>query len=249
MYNYNETSIIYIIIIIIVIVIFHSITATFVIPYLLMLFVVGIPLFYLESLLGQALQKGPILAWYKLCPNLWGIGLSAIVVTVYISLYYNIIISWVILYFFNSFQDPLPWAKCNGQTINRSSDFYFNHINETDYASCVNDSTRYIYIHSLIYASILQSIIHLFTCIFVDLSSIHSIIHSFIIHKSMQFHLYIHPSFHSFSIYLCNSSSIHPTIHLSIHTSIFPFVIHTCTCISMQFFIYPSIHPPIHLSI
>lgn len=124
--------------------------ATFVIPYLLMLFVVGIPLFYLESLLGQALQKGPILAWYKLCPNLWGIGLSAIVVTVYISLYYNIIISWVILYFFNSFQDPLPWAKCNGQTINRSSDFYFDHINETDYASCVNDSTRYYwYVNSL----------------------------------------------------------------------------------------------------
>ena len=180
MYNYNETSIIYIIIIIIVM--FDSLTATFVIPYLLMLFVVGIPLFYLESLLGQALQKGPILAWYKICPNLWGIGLSAIVVTVYISLYYNIIMSWVILYFFNSFQDPLPWAKCNGQTINRTSDFYFDHINETDYASCVNDSTRYIYIHSLIHPSIHPSSIYLYLLI---LPSIHPFSHPFVIHKSM----------------------------------------------------------------
>lgn len=26
--------------------------------------------------------------------------------------YYNTIIAWVMWYFFNSFQDPLPWSEC-----------------------------------------------------------------------------------------------------------------------------------------
>lgn len=29
-----------------------------------------------------------------------------------ISLYYNTIIAWVMWYFFNSFQEPLPWSQC-----------------------------------------------------------------------------------------------------------------------------------------
>ena len=122
-----------------------------------MLFVVGIPLFYLETLIGQSLQKGPILAWFKICPNLWGIGLAAIIVTVYISLYYNIIISWVILYFFRSFQSPLPWAKCCGYVVNLQNEtanrlFIEDNYNGTycgniyftqdNLATCINDSTK-----------------------------------------------------------------------------------------------------------
>lgn len=29
-----------------------------------------------------------------------------------IGLYYNTIIAWIMWYFFNSFQDPLPWSEC-----------------------------------------------------------------------------------------------------------------------------------------
>lgn len=29
-----------------------------------------------------------------------------------VGLYYNTIIAWVMWYFFNSFQDPLPWSDC-----------------------------------------------------------------------------------------------------------------------------------------
>ena len=124
--------------------------AVFIIPYFLMLVIVGVPIFYLETLLGQATQKGPILAWYKICPNLWGVGLSAVLVTVFISLYYNVIISWVILYFFNSFQDPLPWGKCDGYVIKTSISDNLNYFSNltveaqtSSLASCINDSTRY----------------------------------------------------------------------------------------------------------
>lgn len=29
-----------------------------------------------------------------------------------VALYYNTLIAWIMWYFFNSFQDPLPWANC-----------------------------------------------------------------------------------------------------------------------------------------
>ena len=129
---------------------FLSPLAVFIIPYLLMLVIVGVPMFYLETLLGQATQKGPILAWYKICPNLWGLGLAAVFVTTFISLYYNVIISWVILYFFNSFQEPLPWGKCEGYVISTdisvNLDYWYNLTEEdqtSNLASCINDSTRY----------------------------------------------------------------------------------------------------------
>lgn len=33
-------------------------------------------------------------------------------VSLMVGLYYNTIIAWVMWYFFNSFQDPLPWSQC-----------------------------------------------------------------------------------------------------------------------------------------
>ena len=94
-----------------------SLLAAFIIPYLIMLFMLGIPLFYLETTFGQMMRSGPITAWKKLVPNLWGIGLASVIVTIYIALYYNVIMGWVIFYFFSSFQDPLPWGKCANYTI------------------------------------------------------------------------------------------------------------------------------------
>lgn len=29
-----------------------------------------------------------------------------------VGLYYNTIVAWILWYFFNSFQDPLPWSVC-----------------------------------------------------------------------------------------------------------------------------------------
>lgn len=33
-------------------------------------------------------------------------------VSLTVSLYYNTIIAWILWYFFNSFQEPLPWSQC-----------------------------------------------------------------------------------------------------------------------------------------
>jgi SNF family Na+-dependent transporter len=130
--------------------------SAFMIPYLIMLFLLGVPLFYLELLLGQSLRKGPILTWHKLLPNFTGVGIASVVVIVYICLYYNVIIAWVIFYFFNSFQSPLPWAKCDGFNVLEKdlSDVLGNYTgNVRELESCFNESTEYFWYTSAVGAS------------------------------------------------------------------------------------------------
>lgn len=39
-------------------------------------------------------------------------GIASMFVSFMVGLYYNTIIAWVMWYFFNSFQEPLPWSQC-----------------------------------------------------------------------------------------------------------------------------------------
>ena len=64
--------------------------------------------------MGQAVKKGPIKAWFKISPNLGGIGISSLVVNGFIVIYYNVIIAWVLFFLFNTFQKNLPWGICYG---------------------------------------------------------------------------------------------------------------------------------------
>ncbi|KAK2155144.1 hypothetical protein LSH36_247g00046 [Paralvinella palmiformis] len=72
----------------------------FLIPYVLMLILGGIPLFYMELALGQFNRKGAITCWGRICP-------------LFKDFYYNVIISWALYYFFSSFTASLPWIGCN----------------------------------------------------------------------------------------------------------------------------------------
>ncbi|XP_077402486.1 sodium-dependent proline transporter isoform X2 [Vanacampus margaritifer] len=95
----------------------------FLIPYFIMLFVTGVPLFLMELCLGQYGAAGPITVW-KCCPLLKGIGIGMLCVAVLVSLYYNVIIAWTFYYLGSSFQMPLPWscdAIANAAVCNSSS--------------------------------------------------------------------------------------------------------------------------------
>ncbi|XP_055040117.2 sodium- and chloride-dependent neutral and basic amino acid transporter B(0+) [Misgurnus anguillicaudatus] len=93
----------------------------FLIPYTIMLAVAGVPLFFMESSLGQFCSQGPINVW-KAVPILQGVGIAMMVVTTFLAIYYNVIIAYSIYYLFASFQNPLPWSgssdmSCNGTEI------------------------------------------------------------------------------------------------------------------------------------
>ncbi|KAK9528930.1 hypothetical protein VZT92_013058 [Zoarces viviparus] len=69
----------------------------FFIPYVLFLFTCGIPLFFLETSLGQYTS----------------LGYGSQVVVLYTGVYYIIILAWAFLYLFSSFSSELPWATCH----------------------------------------------------------------------------------------------------------------------------------------
>ncbi|KAL5467560.1 hypothetical protein EMCRGX_G031812 [Ephydatia muelleri] len=139
----------------------------FILLYVLMLFVIGVPLFYLEVTLGQAMNKGPIAVWSKIAPGLTGIGIAMTVVNVYIILYYTVIIGWIDLYLVSSFSSsPLPWAKCFGCTVtSNASDQQAcllqlglgtrGNVGSTlqEFYSCWNDSTKYYWYNTALGAS------------------------------------------------------------------------------------------------
>ncbi|XP_015256482.1 PREDICTED: sodium- and chloride-dependent GABA transporter 2-like [Cyprinodon variegatus] len=84
----------------------------FFIPYILFLFSCGIPLFLLETSIGQYTKQGSITCWKKICPLFEGMGYGCQVVVLYSSIYYIVILAWAFLYLFSSFNSELPWATC-----------------------------------------------------------------------------------------------------------------------------------------
>uniref|UniRef100_A0A3B3Q6G4 Transporter n=1 Tax=Paramormyrops kingsleyae TaxID=1676925 RepID=A0A3B3Q6G4_9TELE len=84
----------------------------FLIPYLIALVFEGLPLLHLELAIGQRLRTGSIGVWYSISPYLGGVGMASMIVSFLVGLFYNTILAWVLWYFFNSFQDPLPWRDC-----------------------------------------------------------------------------------------------------------------------------------------
>ncbi|XP_060932667.1 sodium-dependent neutral amino acid transporter B(0)AT2 [Limanda limanda] len=84
----------------------------YLVPYLILLILIGIPLFFLELAVGQRIRRGSIGVWNYISPRLGGIGFASCMVCFFVALYYNVIISWSLFYFSQSFQQPLPWHEC-----------------------------------------------------------------------------------------------------------------------------------------
>ncbi|XP_028680227.1 sodium- and chloride-dependent creatine transporter 1 [Erpetoichthys calabaricus] len=83
----------------------------FLIPYLLIVFVGGIPVFLLEIALGQFMKQGGIAAW-NIAPLFKGLGIASMVIVFFCNTYYIMILVWGLYYLFHSFTDMLPWATC-----------------------------------------------------------------------------------------------------------------------------------------
>lgn len=76
----------------------------FLIPFAIMLVLEGVPLFLIELGIGQRMRLGSLGVWNTIHPWLGGIGISSCIVTLFVALYYNVIITWCFFYLFNSFR-------------------------------------------------------------------------------------------------------------------------------------------------
>lgn len=84
----------------------------FLIPFAIMLFLIGIPLFFMELCFGQFASLGPLAVW-RISPLMKGMGFSMVFTNLMVALYYNVIISWCLYYLFASMTDKLPWESCD----------------------------------------------------------------------------------------------------------------------------------------
>ncbi|XP_045843252.1 orphan sodium- and chloride-dependent neurotransmitter transporter NTT5-like [Meles meles] len=91
---------------------FHNGGGSFLIIYILMLFLVGVPLLFLEMAAGQRMRQGSIGVWKVISPWIGGVGYSSFMVCCIVGSYYSVLMAWNLFYLVQSFQSPLPWSTC-----------------------------------------------------------------------------------------------------------------------------------------
>ncbi|XP_035700580.1 sodium-dependent nutrient amino acid transporter 1 [Folsomia candida] len=84
----------------------------FLIPYLIVLVIIGRPIYYLEMCLGQFTSCGLVRAW-SVSPLFKGIGFAVVLASFCVGTYYCTIMAVAIYYLVASFSKTLPWDYCD----------------------------------------------------------------------------------------------------------------------------------------
>ncbi|XP_011503193.1 PREDICTED: sodium-dependent nutrient amino acid transporter 1-like [Ceratosolen solmsi marchali] len=83
----------------------------FLIPYIIILFLVGKPCYYLEMIIGQFTSRSSVKMW-AVAPALRGVGYAQMFSMVAVGTYYCSLMSITLYYLFGSFHAQLPWSEC-----------------------------------------------------------------------------------------------------------------------------------------
>ncbi|KAK7497733.1 hypothetical protein BaRGS_00011128, partial [Batillaria attramentaria] len=85
----------------------------FLIPFLVSLMLCGLPLYFLETSIGQFTTRGAFHVW-SFCPIMKGAGIGMLALSVIFFWYYNTIMAWALYYAVASCQSVVPWSRCDG---------------------------------------------------------------------------------------------------------------------------------------
>ncbi|XP_012538369.1 sodium-dependent nutrient amino acid transporter 1 isoform X2 [Monomorium pharaonis] len=83
----------------------------FLIPYVILLFLVGKPFYFLEMIIGQFSGNSSVKVW-SLSPAFIGVGWAQFCSTVALATYYSSLMALTLYYLVASFSTELPWATC-----------------------------------------------------------------------------------------------------------------------------------------
>ncbi|KAL1497742.1 hypothetical protein ABEB36_008648 [Hypothenemus hampei] len=105
----------------------------FLIPYIIVLTVIGRPLYYMEMALGQFSSRGNVKMYEKLSPVLKSIGFGQLIGSTCVATYYCCLMAITLFYLAHSFTSDLPWTECQN-----SWNDYLREINTECVASTNN---------------------------------------------------------------------------------------------------------------
>ena len=112
---------------------------SFLIPYTVMLFLIGLPLFFLEVSVGQYFHKGPTTVFKRMAPIMKGIGFAILFIACLSASYYNILIAWAIHYLFSGMTTDIPWFSSESHDV-----CYHDHDHKHDLnQSCIFPTLKY----------------------------------------------------------------------------------------------------------
>lgn len=83
----------------------------FLIPYVIVLFIIGKPGYFLEMVVGQFSSRGTIKV-YDCVPAMRGVGVGQVVSSLFVATYYSSIMGLTLKYLWDSTNYELPWATC-----------------------------------------------------------------------------------------------------------------------------------------
>ncbi|XP_043237863.1 sodium-dependent dopamine transporter-like [Amphibalanus amphitrite] len=85
---------------------------TFVVAYVVMLLVLGIPMYTMEVTLGPFARQSPNVLFRQLAPLFSGVGYGIIIIGTLMCFNYNVTITWVLSFLVASFRGELEWSRC-----------------------------------------------------------------------------------------------------------------------------------------
>lgn len=83
----------------------------FLIPYVILLIIVGRPMYYMEMAVGQFSSRSSVKIW-SMSPIMKGIGTGQKLSTLCVISYYSSLIGLTMHYMFHSMRKVLPWDYC-----------------------------------------------------------------------------------------------------------------------------------------
>ncbi|XP_069158252.1 sodium-dependent proline transporter isoform X2 [Procambarus clarkii] len=86
--------------------------AAFLFPYIILLVLIGKPMYFMETALGQYSQLGPMNVW-RCAPVMQGVGFAMVILSLITAIYYNQLMAYSLYYMFGSFASEVPWARCH----------------------------------------------------------------------------------------------------------------------------------------
>ncbi|KAL7853845.1 hypothetical protein AOLI_G00206890 [Acnodon oligacanthus] len=84
----------------------------FLLPYLLFAITCGVPLFVLDTCIGQYTKESVATCWRRVCPLAEGIGHTGCLIALYSCICYNIILAWALFYLVSSLSMEIQWNSC-----------------------------------------------------------------------------------------------------------------------------------------